>query len=166
MLSFFEFINYHDFDILVEELIFDHDKNIIITFSFLNFFFKKLDNEIQCYKNDKKNKNKFIKILKECEIDYTEKTFNEIYKLKENIDINKILKDCDNKSERVIKNLKWICLKKKDLKHILNCDNYIKKFKSLSFYKENNIAKILLFYSNYLEAEDDVLLKSTNFSIL
>ena len=166
MLSFFEFIKYYDLDILIEELAFDDDKNIIITFSFLNFFFKKNDNGTLCYKNDKKNKNKFIKILKECEIDYTEKTFNEIYKLKENIDINKILKDCDNKTEREIKNLKWVCLKKKKLKYILNNDNYKKKFKSLNFFKENNIDKILLFYSNYLEGEEINLLKSTNFSIL
>lgn len=159
MLSFLEFIDHYDLDLFLKEKeVVKTEKKVILTFSFLNFFFKGIKGleGDRIYRNEKSYKKRFIDILNRKNIWFTELSFNEIYKINEEISFDKILIDCQDKSNRVIDRITWLVVKKNDLKEIINNPECIKKYKSIKEIDEISIMNALTYYSDYLEGGNDI----------
>lgn len=169
MLSFLEFIDHFDLDLFLKEKgLIKTEKKVILTFCFLNFFFKGIKGleKDGIYRSEKNYKKKFIDMLNEKNLWYEELSFNEIYKIKEDIGFDKILIDCKNKTNRIIDKMKWLVVKKNDLRDIINNPEYIKKYKSIKEIDEMSIVNVLTYYSNYLEVGHEEIQKCNEISIL
>lgn len=152
MLSFLEFVDHYDLDLFIKENeIFVSNKHLIISYHFLYFIFKgsdSLQNNNLC--RTTLYKKKFIDFLKKNNTKYKELSFNEIYKIKINFDINKILKDCENKKNNVINKMKWVCVYKEDLKKLFNYGCGKNKYKGIKELRKIDIEEVLFYYSEYI----------------
>lgn len=159
MLSFLEFIDHYDLDLFLKEKdIIQTEKKIILSFCFLNFFFKGVKGLETggIYRREKNYKKRFIDILNEKNILFEEFSFNDIYKINKEIGFDKILTDCKDKTNRTIDRMKWIVIKKNDLRNIINNPEYIRKYKSIKEIDEMSIVNVLPYYSTYLEEQNGI----------
>lgn len=154
MLSFLDYIDHYDLDLFIKEKNFiKSDKMVILSFRFINFFFKGLLvlEESNKFYHTKTYKNRFIKLLQENNIFFEELTFDNIYKMKYDFNLNKILLDCENKKNNMINKMLWIKIKKEDLKLLLINPKYQNNYKSIKEMNRLEIEDALYYYNTYID---------------
>ncbi|QKE44458.1 hypothetical protein Yalta_011 [Yalta virus] len=155
MISFLDYIDNYDIDLFIKEkgLVYSH-KTLILSFRFVRFFFKGVLEFEEKNKTFRNNiyKNKFIQILKDNNILFEELSFDDIYKIKHDFDLNKILFDCENKKNNIVNKMRWIKIRKEDLKSILLNPVYQKKYKSIKEMDKLQVEDALYYYNMYIDS--------------
>lgn len=155
MISFLDYIDHYDIDLFIKEKnLVQSNKMIILSFRFIRFFFKGMlafEDSKKTYRNNI-YRNKFIQILQDTNIPFEELSFDDIYNIKYDFDLNKVLYDCENKKNSTINKMRWIKIRKEDLKFIILNPIYQKKYKSLKDMNRLQVEDALYYYNAYIDS--------------